>query len=171
MDLFSGIASVLSGGLTGIVGSVTQSVFEYKSKKLDVELQKEKYANEIALRKIEGDIAANAWAAKADIEDSKAFNTSLSSEPKVYHNGQLTEKQNWLMVVLDFIKGSIRPFLTLYLCVLTTMIYIQARSILSNGDLSVTQAYELVNQIINTILYLSTSCVMWWFGSRQKTKK
>lgn len=171
MDIFSGIASVLSGGLTGILGSVTQGIFEYKTKKLEIELQKSKYENEIALRKIDGDIAIQAWSAKVDVEDSKAFNTSLSSEPKTYHDGALTEKQNWLMVLLDFIRGIIRPFLTLYLCVLTTAIYIQAKRLIHDNDLSVDQAYDLVNQIINTILYLSTTCVMWWFGTRNKTKQ
>lgn len=182
MDLFSGIASVLSGGLTGVIGSVAQGIFEYKSKKLDIELQKEKFANEIELRKVDAQVMAQEWAARTqvatveataqvDTEDAKAFAASLTSEPKTYHEGQLTTGQNWMMVILDFCRGIIRPGLTIYLCVLTTAVYFQAKFLLKTNDISVEQAVGLVTQIINTILYLTTSCVLWWFGSRQKGKK
>lgn len=178
MDFLSGIASVLSGGLTGVIGSVTQKVFEYKSKQLDVELQKEKYANEILLKKADAEIMAQEWAArtkiaekeadaKVDAEDAKAFAAALTSEPQKYHEGSLTVGQNWMMVMLDFLRGIIRPGLTIYLCGITTAIYIQAKNIMGT-DLQVGQAYELVDHIVNTILYLCTSCVLFWFGTRNK---
>lgn len=172
MDIFSGIASIFGGGLTGLVGSVTQRIFEYKTKKLDIELQKEKYANEIALKKADAEIMAQEWAARTkvadieakaemDVEESKAFNTALSSEPKLYHEGGLTKTQNWLMVILDFIRGSIRPGLTLYLCAITTIMYHKAAS---------ETPIQAGETIVNTILYLTVTCVSFWFGTRNKLK-
>lgn len=171
MDIFSGLASILGGGLTGLLGSVATGVLEYKTRKLDIELQKEKYANEIALKKVDAEMMTKEWAAKVEVEDSKAFNTSLTSEPAVYHEGKLTKEQNWLMVVLDFLRGVIRPGLTLYLCAITTVIYVKAARLLNGEVILPGMAYDLVTQIINTILYLTTTCVLWWFGTRNKTPK
>jgi hypothetical protein len=180
MDIFSGIASILSGGVTGIIGSVAQGIFAYKSKQLDVELQKQKYSNELELRKADAVIMAQEWAsrtsiaqteatAQIDSEDSKSFHAALTSEPQRYAEGTLTSKQNWMMVILDFIRGIIRPGLTLYLCGITTAIYFHAKSLMGTDMISA-QAYELVTQIVNTILYLTTTCVLFWFGTRNKQK-
>jgi hypothetical protein len=181
MDLFTGIASIFGGGLTGLIGSVTQRIFEFKTKKLEIELQKEKFANEIALKKADAEIMAQEWAArtkvaevegaaKVEVEDAKAFNTALTSEPQRYSQGELSNKQNWLMVVLDFARGVIRPGLTLYLCAITTVIYVKASRLLKSDIILPGMAYDLVNQIISTILYLTTTCVLFWFGTRN-TKK
>lgn len=181
MDLFTGIASIFGGGLTGLIGSVTQRIFEYKSKKLDIELQAAKYANEIALKKADAEIMAQEWAARTKVaeveaaaqvetEDSKAFNTALTSEPKLYHEGQLTPHQNWLMVILDFIRGFIRPGLTIYLCFITTVIYFKANRLLSINFILPSMAYDLVSQIINTVLYLTTTVVCFYFGVRNREK-
>jgi hypothetical protein len=173
MDILSGIASVLGGGLTGLIGSVTQRVFEYKTKKLEIEANKEKYLHEIEMRKADAAIMQQEWAAKTqvaqieataqvDTEDAKAFNTALTSEPKKYYEGtNYTPHQAWLMIVLDFIRGAIRPCLTLYLCAITTIMYYKA----------INQApIQAGETIVNTILYLTTSAVLFWFGSRNSKK-
>lgn len=181
MDVFSGIASIFGGGITGLIGSVTQRVFEYKSKKLDLELQKEKYSNEIALKKVEIEASAQEWAAKGRIattqadamvavEDSKTLSAAITSEPKVYHDGPLTKNQNWFMVALDMFRGIIRPGLTVYLCVLVTAIYAQSKMLLRTTDISTDQAFDLVTQIINTVLYVWTSATLFWFGTRNPKK-
>ncbi len=181
MDLLSGLTSVLSGGVTGLIGSVAQRVFEYKTKKLEIELQKEKFSNEQALRKLDAEIMSQEWAARTKVaqvegefavekEDAKAFAAALTSEPKLYHEGKLTNAQNWLMVVLDFVRGTIRPGLTIYLCALTTAIYIQAKMVMGHS-VAPDQAYELVDKIVQTVLYLTTTCVLFWFGTRNEKKK
>lgn len=163
MDLLTGLTSILGGGVTGLIGSVTQRVFEYKTKQLDIQLQKEKFAREIELKKLE-------TAAAIDVEDSKAFKSALESEPKKYSTDTLTEKQNWLMVTLDFMRGAIRPILTVYLCAITTIIYVRAARLLNNDVILPGMAFELTQQIIQTILYLTTTCVLFWFGTRNKKK-
>jgi len=74
------------------------------------------------------------------------------------------------MVVLDVFRGIIRPGLTLYLAVLTTIIYLQARSLMGAG-MAPEQAAGLVSKIIDTVLYLCTTTVLFWFGSRAHDKK
>lgn len=163
--ILSLLGSILSGGATGLLGTAIQRYADHKNKKLDIEIEKNKYEHQLALLKYESE-------AKVDIEDSKAFKESITSEPKRYSEGvQYSNNQSWLMVSLDFLRGLIRPVLTIYLAILTTCIYIKAASVLNTEYLSVQNAYDLVTQIINTILYLTTTCVLFWFGTRNRSKQ
>ncbi len=172
------IETLLSGAVTGFLGGVVGKVFDYKSKKLDIELNKQKFQNEVELRKVDLELMKEEWAqrvkvaqvegeAKVEVEDSKAFNMALTSEPKRYYEGtEYTPTQRWLMILLDALRAAVRPGLTIYLCLLTTLVYKQAHTLLNGNVVLPSMAYDLVNQIIQTILYLAVTCVCFWFGSR-----
>jgi hypothetical protein len=183
-------ASIFSGGATGIIGVVAQRFADYKNKQLDMEIEDKRQVNSIALKEIdmkfmraeadariqvttlEGDNANKLETIKnagaSDVADAKAFSESYALEPKLYNSGNLSQGQNWLMVALDAFRGSIRPLLTLYLCVLTTMIYVQAKDLLALEDLDVDKAMALNDYIVHSILYLTTTISLWWFGTRNK---
>lgn len=167
MDFLGLITSAFGGGLTGLIGGAVEKVFTYKTKKLEIEQNRERFAHEVNMRKVDAEIMAQEWAsrtkvaeiegaAKVDVADAAAFAASFN-EPARYSQGDLTDKQNWWMVGLDVFRGIIRPGLTLYLCTLTTVIYFKL-----NTDLPV----EAADRIINTVLYLTTTACCWWFGSR-----
>lgn len=171
MSILSIIGSVVSGGITGLAGSAISRFFDYKNKKADRE-------HEVAMLRAEADVMKQEWAARSaiakiegesaiEIEDSRAFKESLSNEPKRYFTGD-PKRFGIIFIVLDFIRGSIRPALTIYLCVLTTIIYLQIANLLGT-NIDSTQLQTILNQIINTILYLTTTVCLWWFGSRQKS--
>jgi hypothetical protein len=188
--LGSVFGAIFSGGATGIIGVVAQRYADYKNKQLDMQLENQRHANAVALREVDAKIMAQEAAAKiqvvslenegkvnvANIEkdaqeqaaDAAAFAKSYDLEPKLYNSGALTKNQNWFMVLLDVFRGSIRPLLTLYLCVLTTLIYFQARGLLAQEDLDVERAMALNDYIVHSILYLTTTIVLWWFGTRNK---
>lgn len=179
MDILNLVTSVFGGGITGLVGSITQHILEFKTKKLELEANRDKYAHEESMVKAEAEVLAQEWAARtkvAEIEsaakvetaDSAAFAASFN-EPARYAE-HVTDKQNWFMVGLDVLRGMVRPCLTLYLCAITTLLYLKAERLIPAG-LSSEQALGLVDQIINTILYLTTTCVLWWFGTRNKQKQ
>lgn len=179
MDILSLVTSVFGGGITGLVGSITQHVLEFKTKKLELEANRDKFAHEERMVKAEAEVMAQEWAARtkvAEVEsaakietaDAAAFAASFN-EPARYAE-HVTEKQNWFMVGLDVLRGVVRPGLTLYLCVLTTLLYLKAQRMLPH-DLAPEQALGLVNEIVNTILYLTTTCILWWFGTRNKQKQ
>lgn len=184
--------AIFSGGATGIIGVIAQRFADYKNKQLDMQLENQRHANAVALREVDAKIMAQEAAAKvqvvtlegenanklatiqnegaSDLADSAAFTKSYDLEPKLYNQGKLTPRQNWVMVLLDAFRGSIRPVLTLYLCVLTTLIYFQARGLLAQEDLDVDRAMALNDYIVHSILYLTTTIVLWWFGTRNKSK-
>src|SRR5712691_113067 len=174
------ISSLFGGGLTGLIGSVISNIFNYKTKKLDAEMQVQKYAQEIALKKADAEIMAQEWAARtkmAETEakgreaeaDAKAFEASFGQEPSRYSEDvKPTSAQGWLLILMDMFRAVVRPGLTVYLCVLTTMLYLDAHKLLKQTDFPQQDATALVTRIIGMILYLTTTCVLWWFGTRQK---
>ncbi len=179
MDFLGLITSAFGGGLTGLLGGVVDKVFTYKTKKLEIEQNRERFAHEVNMRKADAEIMAQEWAArtkvadiesaaKVDVADAAAFSASFN-EPERYATN-VSEKQNWLMVGLDVARGIVRPGLTLYLCVLTTLLYVKAHNLVPS-EIPTDQALGMVTEIQNTIMYLTTTCILWWFGTRNKAKQ
>ena len=180
--MLSLLMSVVSGGATGLLGVVLQRVFDWlhvreqaKQKKLDQEFELEK-------RKIDVQIADKEWAgrmsvaateaeAAKDVAASNAFAASLLKEPERYSSTKVTKNQNWVLIALDFLRGIVRPALTVYLCALTTYIWWQVRQLISVEDLDVGEVLEVWKLVVNTILYLTTTCILWWFGTRNRQKQ
>lgn len=172
--------SIFSGGATGLLGVIFQRFADYKNKQLDMQLENQRAANELLLKQAEAEIMKQEWAARTqvaqiegdtakDVAASQAFAASFQMEPQRYSEAtKLTYGQQWVMVLLDVFRGFIRPALTVYLCALTTMVYFQARALLGKEDLDIEQALELDKMIVGTILYLTTTIVLWWFGTRNK---
>jgi hypothetical protein len=179
MDFLGLITSAFGGGLTGLIGGAVDKVFTYKTKKLEIEQNRERFAHEVNMRKADAEIMAQEWAsrtkvaeietaAKVDVADAGAFAASFNEPIRYAEN--VTEKQNWLMVGLDVMRGVIRPGLTLYLCILTTLLYLKAHKLVPS-EIPTDQALAMVNEIQNTIMYLTTTCILWWFGTRNKAKQ
>jgi hypothetical protein len=179
-DILSAIGAVASGGVTGIVGAVAQRVFDWKNKKLDLEAESRRLSHELALRRVDVEIMEKEFAARtrvAEIEgetrretaDAEVFAASFR-EPAQYAAGHaLSPRQVGWMVALDFLRGIVRPGLTLYLVILTTLIYGQAHALLSGSVFTPADALALAQRAIDTVLYLTTTATLWWFGTRNKS--
>ena len=181
LEVLGGIfASIFSGGATGIIGVIAQRFADYKNRQLDLQLEAQKFSHALELKKVDAEIMKQEYAAKShiveietagasDVADSAAFAASYTLEPKQFSNtSSLTPGQNWLMVLLDFARGIVRPALTFYLCALVTVIYVLARDKLKAEDLTADQAIELWKLLIGTILYVWTTVTLWYFGTRNR---
>ena len=173
------LGGILSGGATGLLGVVLQRFADFKNKQLDLQHQERQYTHELSMRDKDAAIMAQEWAARTrvaeveagaqvDVADAEAFAASYRLEPAAYSgNAKPTKAQAWVLVILDAMRGSVRPLLTVYLCVITTMMYRDARALLGSAH-TADQAFELTKLIVWTVLYLTTTCVLWWFGTRNK---
>jgi len=182
-DILGMIGSVLSGGVTGLVGVVIQRIADYKMMQLRIEENAQKHRNELELRtedrltlKLEYEgkdkVAATEAAGLEAVADASALEASFKMEPSMYSAGQrLNPKQRWVFILLDAIRGIIRPGLTVYLCALTTYIWMQVSAKLGIVDLPPAAVLEVWKLVVATILYLTTTCVLWWFGTRNKQKQ
>lgn len=157
------ITDLMFGGLTGLIGGIAQKVADYKTKKLELELLQKKTEAEIALRRVDAEIMAQEWAARtkvAEIETASADFKASFNEPEMYSaNVKPTRQQSWLLVVVDFLRGFVRPFLTLYMCGVVTLLYWRT----DGGSIN-------PQTIVDTILYLAIMSCSWWFGSRTSSK-
>jgi hypothetical protein len=178
----AGLTGILTGGATGLLGVGIQRFFDWMKLKQDIEKMRLQFDHDIALRKVDAEIMAQEWAARtkvAEVEaagreavaDSQAFAASFQTEPARYSEGiKPTRGQGWLLVLLDVLRGIVRPGLTLYLCWIATMMYEESRAVLALADLTTDTklVMSVYTQIVFTLLYLFTTCVLWWFGTRNK---
>ena len=154
--MLDSIVALLSGGATGLLGTGLGFVMRYFG-------DKQKHANEIELRRLEMDmIAAEAAAAasiearRAESEESRASWEALSNSYQAVQRWSAGDSR-WLVMV-DVVRGLVRPSLTVWLCLLVAAIYFTA----DDPDIRA--------RIVITVLYLATVAVTWWFGERAGKK-
>lgn len=181
-DLFSGVIAVLSGGATGILGVVAQRLFDHWKLKQENDRLRLMHEHDLALRKADAEIMAQEWAqrtkvaevegaTKREVAESEAFAASFQLEPKRYAEGVKVGKWGGLMLVfVDVVRGLVRPGLTIYLAWIATAIYMQSVQVMKlvNPTAQSQLLVQLHQQIVFTLLYLFTTCVLWWFGTRNK---
>jgi len=176
------ILSAILGGVTGVVGSVAKGYTDLKKAKIEAEtaaakavhdqvmLKEENRMMELELKSHELIVSTEAKA-KTDMAAEESFRTGLALEDKRYSEG-MRAKGFWrgAMFALDFIRGVVRPGLTLYLCVMTTVIAVWAYRVAGDIGLTQAQAAAMLSVVVETVLYLTTACVTFWFGTRNKQK-
>lgn len=162
LDLLMG---VLSGGVTGLLGTVISGgmkFFENRQKHghelaiMEMEMQQmdkeAAIARDIAELKMEGADRTAAWGA---LEASYKESTSRMS----------TGDSAWLILV-DVVRGLMRPAITLGTLTLMGVIYFTVAQDMVGPD-----NIPVPVTIIQTVLYIATTSVLWWFGTRNLSKK
>lgn len=178
--LGAAISSILAGGATGLFGVILQRFFDWLHVKEQAKLAKQDQDFKLAMRDKDAILMDKEWAGRLKVADREgqatenvaadnAFAQSLFKEPERYSlAATLTPSQQWVMIVLDFLRGIVRPALTVYLCALTTYVWWQVRQLIATEDLDAAAVLELWKFVVSTILYLTTTCILWWFGTRNK---
>ena len=77
-----------------------------------------------------------------------------------------------LFGLVDFLKGLMRPSLTAYLVALSTWITWMAWQIINTDGvgMDLETAKEIFGNVTSIVVYLTVSCVTWWFGDRRMAK-
>lgn len=189
------LLETILGGVTGLVGNVISSIMTYKTQKLKNEHEQSILKLETAAMRAEAE--ANIRISKAQIEgavelaDSQAYMQSMRQGNQPMFNEKwvdrlLAVEGRWRILTfpfacfaavmfgfVDWLRGFMRPALTLYLTALTTGITWMAWDILQKHGLSgmsVDEAVGIFNQVITIVIYLTVSCITWWFGDRTMSK-
>ena len=156
--------SILTGGATGLLGTAISGVIDYFQ-------ARQRHAQEMDLRRLDIDLAnaeAQGAAAAAAIEAEGAREVAEweALEASYRHAGARTSRpgDGFLLRFVDFARGMTRPALTWCLLGLVGAIYF----LLGATD---AHAAALQPRIVETVLYLATAAVLWWFGSRQIEKR
>lgn len=162
LDLIMG---VLSGGVTGLIGTVISGGMKFFE-------NKQKHGHELAIMDmeikqmhVEAEIAKDVAELEMEGKDRQAAWSALEASYKESTSRMSTGDSAWLIVV-DVVRGLMRPVMTLGLLVLMGVIYFTVASGLTAPD-----GMEMQVKIIFTVTYLATTSVLWWFGTRMMDKK
>jgi len=178
MSIGGAILSLVTGGASGILGGAVSKFFEFLSKKQEINLKKLEFEHDISLKKMDMEAANAEWAARTSISkqegearievaDAQSFTASMFKEPERYSK-PTTGWPNVIMTVLDFIRGIVRPGITVALMTFTWLMYLEVKMIMEMAEvaLSADQAFQIYDLIVQTVLYLTSTTVAWWFASR-----
>lgn len=184
------ISGIFSGGATGLLGVLLQRIFDLKKQAQDIELVKLNNANALEVRKLELDAqermtnrTAEAQERVADLDAQareaeaaeRSYQASHASDKATYlapEAQQQSRVARWLMALVDFCRGIIRPGVTVYALALLTVLVFWVRDMYARSLITLTpqQTQELALQIIGTVTYLATTCTVWWFGVRGQSQ-
>lgn len=181
MEFLTGLlGSLFSGGATGLIGVVLQRFADYKNKQLDMQIEKQRGELELQKRQMDIQVTQAEYAGKvqvaevegatqSDVAATQAFAQTLFKEPERYSNpNSVTTGQGWVLVIIDAIRGCVRPLLTIYLCALTSFIWYQVKEKLGSENLDAAASLQVWQMVVQQILYLTTTVTLWWFGTRNK---
>ena len=173
--ILSIVGSSFGGGLLGVFGTFMKAKAEYKNKKLDYahdqamhrnSMEEMRLENELRVEEIElqneGKLSlANVERARAqDIADGNLREASYDNDRATYGN-----------VFIDGIRGMMRPVITTYLLILMTYIAYQINTIVGGIEaLPMTEVWALYHELIIAIVFLTTTAITWWFGTRPTQK-
>lgn len=184
--LGSVFTSVVGGGATGLLGVLLQRWFEHRQAQQNIEIMRlqleaadRAQAREIEARERMADKAAAVEALQATLDahareveaDTAAYRASVESDRATYlapQAQQTSRVARWLMALVDFVRGLMRPGITLYSLALLTGTAVWVQRLYERAGLAITpaQIHSLMTDVVGTVIYLSTTTVVWWFGVR-----
>ena len=163
-DLIGFGMSIISGGATGLLGTAISGVIDYfqagQRHKQEMDLRR----LDIELAKAEAGAAERVAAIEAEGKRDQAEWGAMAASYREAGARWSRPGEGVLLQLVDFVRGMTRPVLTWCLVGLTGTIYF----LLAASD---THAALLRPRIVETVLYLATAAVLWWFGQRQIEKR
>lgn len=162
LDLLLG---VLSGGVTGLLGTVISGGMKFFE-------NKQKHGHELAIMEMEmkqmdkeASIARDIEELQMEGKDRTAAWAALEASYKESTTRMSTGDSGWLIAV-DVVRGLMRPAITLGTLTLMGIIYFTVATDMVGPD-----GIPVPVTIIQTVLYIATTSVLWWFGTRNLSKK
>lgn len=185
------VTGVFGGGATGLLGVVLQRFFDWRKQATDIEALRLQNEMTIQLRTIELEAAAKAATldasvrqqmaefdlqGKIEVAAADAYAASMQADRATYLSADAQNKSRlarWAMTVVDFSRGVLRPWGTVYLMVVTTLMWRWSSDLATqmHAQFSADQVMQIQLRIIETILYLVTTSWVWWFGVRSSQPK
>ena len=185
--LASGGWGPVIGGITGFAGGIVNKWMAYKVKKLEIkdnesarahnkEMASLNNSHMLALAEKEIDGRANQASLEGEIDIAKIdlnnLGLSIGADERTYSDETAQQKSvvvMYAMAFVDWVRGMVRPVLTVGLVWGTWEIYSEMAGFLETvnaGGLPVNVVIQLVIITVVAILTLTATAVGYWFGSR-----
>lgn len=171
--MLEAIMSLFSGGITGVLGSIVTNVADFLE-------QRRKNQHELELRKLDIQEMEKEYEYRKDVTAQKtqaaSQQTSYDHDSRSY-TSDIKLKSGWLklpLIFVDFIRGMVRPALTIFLIVLVWMTFNKVQGVIDAAGMeaiSLDKAMSIYAEVIDMILYLASTAVTWWFGTRPRSQQ
>lgn len=155
------ISTIAGGGITGLLGTAISGGLAFVKARQRHEQELEMRKLDLDEMRLEAETAQKRAAIDLEVRqaeaDARVAEASYRDASTPWTKGQiLTAKQMWPMVVVDLVRGLMRPALTL---LSLGMLYkVWSGDAKSEADVS------------NAVVYIATTSTLWWFGTRQIEK-
>ena len=182
MALLDLVGTVVSGGLTGILGGAFQLLFSWLNTRAETERLRVEGEVKVNIIKAQSEAAKAEYEGKANIEDAKTLAEShkAAATESVLDKVEAPEGTGWgslfvkalvwlLAGLAEAARMAVRPGLTIYLAVIVTYLYIDAQKMIQAMDVSwhIEMAEQVYVYLVQTLTYLFGVCVSWWFATRK----
>ena len=151
--MFDIIASVLTGGATGILGSLIGTVGRFLEKNQKLKEMTLEFDQEYKLQQLQ------ITSRKEELESEQAIaemeSVAEMKSASYAHDASYGPTTVFISSMLRFV----RPILTFLLLAFTGYIFWQVR-----------ENPSIVHELSNQIMFLTTTAVAWWFGDRSLRK-
>ena len=147
------IFSVLTGGATGILGSVLGMVFNFADVFIEEKKAKGEHERTIEMHRLQSELRADELESEVAIVQEQSAGAAQVASYAMMTGVEVPYP--WVAAILRLM----RPVLTVMLVCIVGYIYA------SSDDLAQQET------IIQSVIYMSSTAVLWWFGDRAMRPK
>lgn len=158
--MLDALLAILTGGATGLLGTALSFGVDYFR-------DRQRHAQELELRRLDMEIAQaeaasaeRAAAVEAESERERAAWSALEASYREAARRWSRGDSGWLVFV-DVVRGLTRPAGAWAFFAITGLIYFTLGA----------EDAGLRGRIVDTVLYLTTTAWLWWYGARQLAKQ
>ncbi len=142
------LLSVLTGGATGILGSVLGKVFSFADFWIEQKKADADHARTIEMTRLQHDLRSEELETEREIVLEEQAGKQRAASYR--HDMSAGVSYPWVAAILRLV----RPTLTVGLIALTWYIY------------STSDDFAQKEYIIQSVIYMTSTAVLWWFGDR-----
>ena len=164
VDLFS------TGGMGALVGMLGSWMTKREQRKnLELTIKRDLQLGELRLKELAAESAHEVQMADKQMERAEIEGEIAIEEAEVdaFAESLKTQARSTGVVVIDAIRGLMRPVITVFLLVLSTWLAVNVHKMVGGLDsMPGNELFDLYKLIIQQLIFLTVTAVTWWFGSR-----
>ena len=162
------LGAIFGGGVTGLVGSAITAFTEVKREgmrfkhneamaqlALDTTKAEAEGKFKVIDREVEGRVA---------VGELQALQASYAADKATYSTSDTPSWVRALLGLVDVLRGSVRPVITYYFTVFISIAFFKFYT----SAISTVAVEDILGRIVTVVLYVGTTCILWWFGTRNK---
>lgn len=166
------VTSAFTGGLTGLAGMIFQGIAAGRARQKEREHELKARALDQAEMRLEAKLAIAQTRAEttgktqvATVEADAATEVAAAGTQQASYGH---DKARYGGGFVDSIRGLMRPLITVALLVIQVAISWHLYQLVqsNSGTFDIPRIQDLLEEVVLATIYLATTAITWWFGSR-----